>query len=117
MALPRLAADENFNGRIVRGVQRRLPEVDLIRVQDTTLSGADDAVCSGLGGTRESCRADTTRPRWWSKHGSEFSRDDPCRGWWRRSFAPIGEAVADLVLLTVAGKIGDVENRVLYVPF
>jgi predicted nuclease of predicted toxin-antitoxin system len=39
----RLAADENFNSDIVRGVVRRKPDLDLVRVQDAGLSGADDA--------------------------------------------------------------------------
>jgi hypothetical protein len=39
----RLATDENFNGDIVRGILRRMPHVDLVRVQDVGLSGADDA--------------------------------------------------------------------------
>ena len=38
----RLLADENFNGSIVRGLVRRQPEVDVVRVQDVGLSGADD---------------------------------------------------------------------------
>lgn len=38
----RLAADENFNNDIVRGLIRRKPDVDLVRVQDVDLSGADD---------------------------------------------------------------------------
>ncbi len=38
----RLLADENFNGRIVRGVWRRNPRIDLVRVQDVGLTGADD---------------------------------------------------------------------------
>ena len=38
----RFAADENFNNDIVRGLRRRLPLLDLIRVQDAGLSGADD---------------------------------------------------------------------------
>src|ERR1700748_3394310 len=37
----RLAADENFNNDIVRGVRRRNPAVDLVRVQDAGLSAAD----------------------------------------------------------------------------
>src|SRR5271169_89762 len=37
-----LAADENFNNDIVRGVLRRNPRVNLVRVQDAGLSGADD---------------------------------------------------------------------------
>ena len=37
-----LVADENFNHKIVRGVLRRKPEVDIVRIQDVGLSGADD---------------------------------------------------------------------------
>lgn len=38
----RLAADENFNADIVRGLLRRLPDLDIVRIQDAGLSGADD---------------------------------------------------------------------------
>lgn len=38
----RLAADENFNNNIVRGLLRRKPDADFVRVQDVCLSGADD---------------------------------------------------------------------------
>ena len=38
----RLAADENLNGNIVRGLLRRNPQVDIVRVQDVGLSGAND---------------------------------------------------------------------------
>jgi hypothetical protein len=37
-----LAADENFNNDIVRGLFRRKPDLNLVRVQDIGLSGADD---------------------------------------------------------------------------
>lgn len=38
----RLLADENFNGSIIRGLLRRKPKLDVVRVQDVGLSGADD---------------------------------------------------------------------------
>jgi hypothetical protein len=38
----RLAADENLNNNIVRGLLRRKPDLDIIRIQDVGLSGADD---------------------------------------------------------------------------
>jgi predicted nuclease of predicted toxin-antitoxin system len=41
--LRRLAADENFNNDIVRGLLRRKPDLDIVRVQDVGLSGSDDA--------------------------------------------------------------------------
>lgn len=40
----RFAADENFNNNIIRGVLRRNPQVDIVRIQDVGLSGADDPV-------------------------------------------------------------------------
>jgi hypothetical protein len=39
-----VATDENFNDRILRGLQRRLPSLDAVRIQDTELEGADDPV-------------------------------------------------------------------------
>lgn len=38
----RLLADENFNNQIVRGILRRNPDVDIVRVQDIGLREADD---------------------------------------------------------------------------
>ena len=38
----RLLADENFNGDVVRGLLLRQPDLDLVRVQDVGLAGADD---------------------------------------------------------------------------
>lgn len=39
-----LAADENFNNDIVRGVRRRNPAMDIVRIQDHGLSGAADPI-------------------------------------------------------------------------
>jgi hypothetical protein len=38
----RLLADENFNNDIVRGLLRRRPALEIVRVQDVGLSGATD---------------------------------------------------------------------------
>ena len=38
----RLLADEDFDNDILRGVLRRLPMLDFVRVQDVGLSGLDD---------------------------------------------------------------------------
>lgn len=35
-------ADENFNNEILRGLQRRLPDVHVTRAQDTELAGQPD---------------------------------------------------------------------------
>lgn len=38
----RFFADENFNHDILRGLLRRQPDIDIVRVQDVQLRGADD---------------------------------------------------------------------------
>ncbi len=38
----RLLADENLNHDLIRGVLRRMPSLDLVRVQDVGLREADD---------------------------------------------------------------------------
>ena len=38
----RLVADENLNNNIVRGLLRRRPQLDIVRIQVVGLSGADD---------------------------------------------------------------------------
>ena len=40
----RFLVDENFNGDILRGLLRRRPDMELVRVQDVGLSQADDPV-------------------------------------------------------------------------
>ena len=35
-------SDEDFNNRIVRGLLRRLPRLDLVRAQDVDLAGMHD---------------------------------------------------------------------------
>jgi len=48
-----LAADENFNNDILRGLSRRKPNLDLVRIQDAGLSGVDDATVFGMGSAGE----------------------------------------------------------------
>jgi hypothetical protein len=38
----KLLADEDFNNDILRGVKRRNPDIDILRVQDTQVAGQPD---------------------------------------------------------------------------
>ncbi|MAT99935.1 MAG: hypothetical protein CL608_22575 [Anaerolineaceae bacterium] len=37
----KLATDENFNGKIIRGIWRRNPDIDIVRVQDSPVFEGD----------------------------------------------------------------------------
>ena len=39
----RLAADENFNGDVVRGIRRRDPNIDIVRIQAAAVKAFVDA--------------------------------------------------------------------------
>jgi hypothetical protein len=113
----RLAADENFNNDIVRGMLRRRPELDLVRIQDAGLSGADDPVVL----------------EWAAKEGRILLTHDvttvthfayeriratlPMPGVFEVSRAvPPGAAIEDLLLLTECSLEGEWEGQVLYLP-
>jgi predicted nuclease of predicted toxin-antitoxin system len=49
----RLLADENLDGRIISGLLRRQPALDLVRVQDVGLSGCDDPTILSWAATDE----------------------------------------------------------------
>jgi hypothetical protein len=110
-------ADENFDGRIVRGLLLREPELDIVRVQDVgLLKSADESILA-----------------WAAEHGrvvlthdvntmSDFA--------FQRVFAGlpmpgicevpkwlgIGRAVDDLLLLAACSEPGDLDSQVQYLP-
>lgn len=113
----RFLADENLNNGIVRGIRRRLPEADIVRVQDIGLSGAsDEEVLEWCG--RESCILLThdaaTVPE---AAMSRLAQGAPLPGVLiiRRSLA-LGAAIDDMLLIIVAGTPDDWEGKVRYLP-
>ncbi len=40
----RFLADENFNNNIIRGIALTNPEIDILQIQDVSLSGDDDPI-------------------------------------------------------------------------
>jgi hypothetical protein len=113
----RLAVDENFSGRVVRGLRRRVPELDLVRVQDASLPGAGDAAVLEWAARegRELLIHDV-----WTLTGHALARvraGQPMPGVvevGRR--VPIGPAIVDLALLAGASREGEWEGQVVYLP-
>jgi hypothetical protein len=113
----RLAADENFNGDIVRGLRRRNPELDIVRVQDAGLSGADDP--SVLEWAAQEGRVVVTHDiSTLARHAFERSAAGrPMPGVFAvRSWGPIGAAIEDLLLLAECSLDGEWESQVRFLP-
>jgi hypothetical protein len=113
----RLAADENFNADIVRGLRRRLSEIDVVRVQDVGLSGADDP--SVLGWAAGEGRIVLTHDIS-TLVGHAFKRVAAGQRmpgvFATRSRDPIGSTIEDLVLLAECSFEGEWEGQVRFLP-
>lgn len=113
----RFAADENLNNNILRGVRRRSPDLDLVRIQDVGLIHAQDqtilawAALQGrillthdvktmVGFAYERVMAGLPMP------GLVVIRDG----------SPVGEAIEAILLLAEMGWEGELEGRVEYLP-
>jgi hypothetical protein len=114
----RFLSDEDFNGRIVRGLLLRAGELDLVRTQDVGLRGAaDDAVLV-----------------WADKYGRVLLTHDgrtmPNHIRSRLAtgahtpgifivdeLASIGDCVEDILLVAECSDKGEWEDQIVYLPF
>jgi hypothetical protein len=113
----RLAADENLNNAIVRGLLRRQPNVDLVRVQDAGLSGADDPTV--LEWAAQERRVLLTHDvSTITKYAYERVRAaQPMPGVIEiGETVPIGQATEDILLLAECSLDDEWEGQVRYLP-
>lgn len=113
----RLAADENFNNDIIRGLFRRKSDVDLVRVQDVGLSGADDPTILEWAARQRRVLV-THNVSTLSKHGYErlaTGRPMP-RVFEVGTALSMGRAIEDLVLIVECSLEGEWDGQVRYLP-
>lgn len=113
----RLAADENFNNDIVRGLLQRQPTLDLVRIQDAGLSGADDPTVLAWT-AREGRVLLTHEVQTITRYAYErVLAGQPMPGVFEVGHRiPIGQAIDDLLLLAVGSAEGEWEGQVRYLP-
>jgi len=110
-------SDEDFNRRIVRGLRRRLPRLDVVRVQDVGLIARPDTEVLEWA-ANENRVVLTHDVSTMSKHAFdrvngkltmpgviEISQD-----------VPIGEAIEELVLIAECSLENEWQNQVIYLP-
>jgi hypothetical protein len=111
----RLAADENFNGDIVRALLRRKPDLDIARVQDAGLSGADDpAVLEWAANEgRTVVTHDVSTLAGYAFERAAVGKSMP--GVFAVSAeGPVGSAIDDLLLLAECSIEGEWEGQVRF---
>ena len=113
----RLAADENFNNDIVRGLLRRKPDLDIVRIQDVGLSGADDPTVLEWA-AQEGRILLTHDVTTLTRYAYERVRaNKPMPGIFEVSRkVPIGLAIEDILLIAECSLEGEWEGQVRYLP-
>jgi len=113
----RWAADENFNNAIVRGLQRRKSDIDIVRIQDVGLSGADDpAVLEWAAQEGRVLLTHDAATMTYYAH-ARVRAGQPMPGIFEaRRTVPIGVVIDDLFLLTECSFEGEWEGQVRYLP-
>lgn len=113
----KLAADENFDNRIIRGLLQRQPSLDVIRIQDTHLCGAEDQDVLEWA-AREGRVLLTHDVKTMVKYAYERVRlDRPMSGVLEvRLSLPINEVIQDILLLAEATTLEEWQNQVRYLP-
>jgi hypothetical protein len=112
-----LAADENFNNDILRGLIRRMPNLDIRRVQDAGLSGADDSAVLDWA-AREGRVLLTHDVSTMTRHAYERVRaGEQMPGVFEvRRDPSLGAAIDDILLLVECSLDGEWEGQVRHLP-
>lgn len=113
----RLLADENFNGDIVRGLLLRQADLDIVRVQDVGLAGAEDPDI--LAWAAENNRVVLTHDRatladyayervaLGEKMAGAFILNDRF---------PVGQAIEEILLMVASSEQAEWSGRAVHVP-
>ncbi len=113
----KLLADENFDNTIIRGLLRRQPDIDIVRVQDVGLSGKNDPTVLEWSAQDDRILlthdvATITRYAY-----ERIAEGKPMPGVIEvTSDAPIGRVIEDIILLLSCSLDGELEGQILYLP-
>lgn len=113
----RFATDENFDGRILNGLLTRMPDLDIIRIQDTEMyKSPDHRLLAWLA--KEGHLLLTHDVRTMPRFVYERVRaEQPVLGVIEvHKDLPIGVAIDELEIAIGAGTPEDFENQVKYIP-
>lgn len=114
----RFLADENFNNEILRGLERRVSDVDITRIQDTELAGKSDTLILEWAAQHDyivlTHDVNTMRGYFYDRVNAEL----PTPGLFLvHGTKPVGEAIDTLELIVLASEEDEWAGEIRYLPF
>jgi hypothetical protein len=113
----RFLADEDFDNRIIRGLFRRMPDLDLVRVQDTEVSKANDGKVLAWAATEN--RVMLTHDVSTMTYEVAYRLRDglPMPGaFFVSQSLPIGIVIEELLLVAQYSFEGEYQNQIRFIP-
>lgn len=113
----RLLADENFNAAIVRGLMLRIPSLDLVRVQGTGLRTADDPAILEWAANNDRILLTHDRATMVDFAYQRITNHEPMPGVFViNDRTPVGEVIAELLLITECSHQEEWNGIVAFLP-
>ena len=115
----RLASDADVHGAIVRGLRRRLPEVDLVRVQDALPEGTPDKEILAWAASEERVLITNDRNTMVGFAYERAAAGAPLPGLIvTNNDQSIGSAIEDLVMIAAAMLPDEMRSQaIVFLPF
>jgi hypothetical protein len=112
-----LAADENFNSAILRGLLRVKPDLDIVRVQDVGLTATDDPIILEWAANEDRVLL-THDAATMTKYAYErINAGKHMPGIIEVSRkVPLGIAIDDTLLIAETCQRGELEGQIVYLP-
>ena len=113
----KFVADEDFDNRILRGLLRRYPDLDIVRIQDTPLAGASDPAILEWA-CQEKRVLLTHDVSTMTQYAYERIRGgESIAGIVEVSQSiPVGKAIEDILTIAACSSSEEFENQIQYLP-
>jgi predicted nuclease of predicted toxin-antitoxin system len=113
----RLLADENFNGDVVRGLRLRQPSLDIVRVQDTGLAGADDPAILAWAAANSRIVLTHDRATMSDFAFQRVAAGEPMAGVFiLNDRFPVGQAIEEILMLAECSEQSEWSGLAVHVP-
>lgn len=113
----KLLADENLDNAIIRGLLRRNPDIDIVRVQDMGLSGQDDptvlAWAASEGRILLTHDVATITRYAYERLADHLAMPGVIE---IHTDASVGKVIEDLFIILECGVAEDLDGRIYYLP-
>lgn len=112
----RLLADENFHGDVIDGLFARRPELDLVRVQDVGLAGADDPAVLAWAATNDRILLTHDKATIPGHAYDRVRNGEPMPGVFVAHGMTVGDIIDEILLIDGGSEQADWADQVVYLP-